>query len=182
MVNFSTLSNTERMETLTGTIEQISISNGGVPKFAVPMARARRLGLEGDRQAHPQFHGGPRQALLLVSDEDLTALRQSGFPVFRGALGENLTVSGLNFRLLRAGMRFRAGEAIIELTKLRVPCEQLDPYNRGAGQIQEFLYDKQVKGGDVTSPRWGMGGMYASVIQEGIIKAGDIIRLLDQAV
>lgn len=170
------------MELVTGTIQQINVSNGGVPKLPVAEAHAGPLGLEGDRQAHPQYHGGPRKALLLMSEEDLASLKEAGFPVYPGALGENLTLRGIDFRRLRPGMRMRAGEAVIELTKVRAPCSQLDPYNNGGGPIQECLYDEAVKSGDVTSPRWAMGGMYASVIVEGLIKTGDIIKWLDQAV
>ena len=168
---------------MTGTIREINLSNGGVPKHPVPEATAVKLGLVGDRQAHPQIHGGLRQALLLISAEDLEVLKESGFPVYPGALGENLTISGLDFRKLRQGMRFRAGEAVIELTKLRAPCSQLDPYNvSGDARIQDRLSDKAAESGDSTSAAWGMGGFYASVLIEGSIRRGDIIRLLDQAV
>jgi MOSC domain-containing protein YiiM len=170
--------------TLEGRVVQVSVSNGGVPKLAVPQACATRLGLEGDRHAHPEVHGGPLQALLLVSQADLDALRRDDFPVFPGALGENLTVDGMDFRSLRTGQRFRVGEAVIELTKIRRPCETLDVYNtqEHGERIQFRLYDKAVKAGDTTSPRWAFGGFYAAVVFEGIIRKDDIIRLLDQAV
>lgn len=164
---------------MTGRIIQVNVSNGGVPKRAVPHAHAGRLGLEGDRQAHPQFHGGPRQALLLICAEAMDALKAEGWPVFYGALGENLTTEGLDRRQMRVGQRFRAGEAILELTKLRVPCKQLNPY--GAG-IQKAVYDERVKAGDATSPVWGIAGFYASVLEPGLIRAGDEIRLLEQLV
>ena len=95
----------------------------------------------------------------MVSGEDLESLKDKGFPVYPGALGENLTVTGLDFRKLRLGMRFRAGEAVIELTKFRVPCDQLDPYNPGEREdrIQSHLYDKAVKGGDVKVATLGDG-------------------------
>src|SRR3974390_2889648 len=106
---------------LTGIVHQISISKGGVPKLAVPEAWANPLGLDGDEHSQPQFHGGLLKALLLVSLEDLEALRSEGFPVFPGALGENLTISGIDFRKLRGGQRFVVGDAAIELTALRKP-------------------------------------------------------------
>jgi MOSC domain-containing protein YiiM len=99
-------------------------------------------------------------------------------------MGENLTVSGIDFRQLRAGMRFRAGEAFIELTKLRTPCNTLSVYNpRGDfGPLQSELYDATAKAGDPSTPRWAMGGFYAAVVQPGLIRTGDIIQLIDQAV
>jgi len=156
----------------TGIIEQLSISKGGVPKYPILQAWAGPLGLEGDVQCHTEIHGGPRQALLLISREDLDALREEGFPVVPGSLGENLTVSGIDFRELRSGMRLRAGDAVIELTRLRRPCIQLEVYNGGEpGRIQQAVLAVA-----------GRSGYYASVLQAGAIRPGDPIVLIDAAV
>jgi MOSC domain-containing protein YiiM len=48
-----------------GRIVQISVSNGGVPKTAVPEARITEEGVEGDRQRHTEIHGGPDRAVCL---------------------------------------------------------------------------------------------------------------------
>lgn len=164
---------------MTGTVVQVSISRGGVPKWAVREAYATPLGLEGDSHAHPQIHGGRRQALLLIASEIIDTLRMRGYPVFYGALGENLTTRGIDRLQMRIGQRFRVGEAIIELTKVRVPCATIEVYGKDIGQE---IFDGQVKSGDVTSPRWAMSGMYASVIQAGTIRQNDIIALVDQVV
>lgn len=167
-----------------GSVISVNLSKGGVPKLPVSSAQANSLGLEGDGHAHPRFHGGPFKALLLIAQEDLDHLQALGFDVFPGALGENLTVQGLDFRQLRPGMRFRAGPVVIQLTTLRVPCATLDRYNSApsSGRIQDAVYDSLVKSGDPSSPRWGVGGFYASVEHPGLIRQGDIISLLDQAV
>jgi len=156
------------------TILQVSISLGGLPKYAVPQAYIAPLGLEGDRHAHPQIHGGPQKAVLLVSAENLEALAALGFPLAPGALGENLTTRGLDFRQLRIGDRVRAGGALLEIAKPRGPCSQLDIY--GPGLARE-IYDSRVSAGDYTSPRWGMSGLYAAVLAPGPVAAGDIIAL-----
>ena len=168
---------------LSGTVSQVSLNKGGVPKLAVPEAWANALGLEGDAHSHPHIHGGIRKALLLVSLEDLETLRSEGFPVFPGALGENLTISGIDFRRLRSGQRFIVGNAAIELTSLRTPCHTLDVYNPEAERrIQERLFDALAKAGDPASAVWAMGGFYASVVQRGLIGTGATIALADQAV
>lgn len=157
---------------MTGVIEQVSISKGGVPKYSTLEAWAGPLGLEGDMQRHTEIHGGPSQALLLISREDLDALREQGFPVVPGSLGENLTVSGINFRQLRTGMRLRAGDAVISLTKIRRPCAQLEIYNGGEkGRIQAAVLAVAAR-----------SGYYASVVQAGAIRPGDVIALIDAAV
>jgi MOSC domain-containing protein YiiM len=155
-------------------ILQINISRGGVPKRPVPEVMITPLGLEGDSWAHPEIHGGPRQAVLLITAETIDELAGRGYPVYPGALGENLTTRGLDRRQLRLGQRLRAGDALLELTKVRVPCDTLDVYGVTLGRE---IYDKLVKAGDPASPRWGMSGFYAAVIEPGRVRVDDIITV-----
>ena len=71
------------------------------------------------------------------------------------------------------------GEVIVELTKMRAPCHQLDGY--GAG-IQKAVYNKPaVKADDHTTPTWGLSGFYASVIEGGLLAPGAPVLLLEQS-
>ncbi len=159
---------------MTGQIIQINISRGGIPKRPIPGGVITPLGLEGDSWAHPEIHGGPRQAVLLIAAEVVDELIARGYPLYYGALGENLTTRGLDRRQLRLGQRLRAGLALLEITKLRGPCSTLDIYGP---TIKQEIYDRQVKAGDPTSPRWGMSGFYASVIEPGPVRVNDIIAV-----
>jgi MOSC domain-containing protein YiiM len=162
-----------------GSILQVSISRGGVPKRAISEGNLTPLGIAGDKYAHPLIHGGPKQAVLLMSSESITKLTTLGFAVYPGALGENITTVGIDHAQWRAGQRWRIGLIIVELTEVRVPCNQLNVYGSG---IQKAMYDPQVQAGDPSSPRWAMSGFYASVVQPGPIRPGDPISLLDQMV
>jgi len=162
-----------------GSILQINISPGGVPKRAVPEAVVTVEGIRGDSWAHPDIHGGPNQALLLITSEGIDELIAQGYPLYPGALGESLTTQGLDRRQMRAGQRYRAGEILLELTKLRTPCTTLDVYGPS---IKLAVYDAQVKAGDATSPRWGLSGFYARVLRGGVIRLHDIIELVGQTV
>src|SRR3981189_283740 len=135
-------------------IVQINTSRGGLPKLPIqqPEAVVHRLGIEGDAVAHPQFHGGPRQALLLITEEGLEELKQMGFPVYPGAMGENLTIRGLDRLQMRGGQRYRVGQIIFELTKLRVPCNALNVFGE---PIKAAVYDNLGKAGNPESPAWG---------------------------
>lgn len=164
---------------MTGSIVQISVSPGGVPKRPIAEAEVTPLGIRGDAWAHPQIHGGPNQALLIITSEGIEELIGQGFPIFPGALGENLTTAGLDRRAMRIGQRYRAGDVMLEITKMRSPCATLDVYGPS---IKQAVYDAQVKAKDASSPRWGLAGFYARVLRSGFIRPKDIIELVDQVV
>lgn len=159
-----------------GSVLQINVSPGGVPKRPIPDGVVTPLGITGDRHANPQVHGGPRQAILLITSEGIEELREQDFPLYYGALGENLTTRGLNRRSVRIGQRYRIGEILVEITKVRAPCETLNAYPG----IQRAIYDQEVKAGNPASPLWGLSGFYASVLRAGTIHPGDSIQLLDE--
>jgi len=159
-----------------GVILQVNVSRGGIPKRPVLHGDVGLDGVAGDSWDHPNIHGGTKQAILLVTAEGIEELKALGFHLYPGALGENFTTQGLDRRALRIGQRFRAGEAIIQLTKLRSPCATLDVHGRG---IQKAMMDARAAARDPTSPRWGLSGFYASVVQPGIVRAGDTIALVE---
>jgi MOSC domain-containing protein YiiM len=160
---------------VTSSIVQVNASPGGIPKWPISSAMLTPQGLAGDACAHPTIHGGPKQAVLLIASEVIDELKSLGYPVFYGALGENLTTRGLDRRQLRIGQQLRAGGALIEITKVRGPCASLDIYGPG---IKQEIYDKQVKAGNPASPRWGMSGFYARVLQPGHVRPDDIIVIV----
>jgi MOSC domain-containing protein YiiM len=160
-----------------GTIVQINISPGGLPKHPISGGLITYLGLEGDDHAHPEFHGGPQQAILLIAAEVIEELQHRGYPVGFGSMGENLTTRGIDVHNLRIGDRLRAGGALLEITKPRGPCRQLDIYGPS---IKAEIYDSRVKARDHTSPHWGMSGMYLSVVEPGPVCPGDIIAVVSQ--
>jgi MOSC domain-containing protein YiiM len=160
---------------MTGSVLQINISPGGVPKLPVPSANVRVEGIEGDGHKNTQLHGGPQRAILLITSEGLEELAALGFAVTPGALGENLTTKGIPRRDLRIGQRLRVGtEVVIEITKRRSPCSAL---NRYGPKIQSAIFDELVKAEDPASPKWGLSGFYASVVAPGVIRPGDPITV-----
>lgn len=163
---------------MSASVVSINVSSGGVPKRPVLFAEISPLGVAGDRHAHPDLHGGPRQAVLLITSEGIDELKIAGFPLYAGALGENITTLGLDRRAFRLGQRYRLGEIIVEITKVRRPCEQLTPYGEG---IQKAIFDADVKAGNPASPLWGLTGFYAAVLQPGTLRPGDAITLLEEA-
>ncbi len=160
-----------------GIVLQINISRGGVPKRPIARGELGFLGLAGDDHNDTQHHGGPRKALLLIAAEVVDELRGEGWPLFYGALGENITTRGMDHKRWRPGQKYAIGSTIIELTQPRGPCATLDVYGRG---IQKRIFDAQVKALDATSQRWGLSGFYAAVRRPGIIETNDSLEAIEQ--
>lgn len=158
-----------------GTIVQVNTSRGGLPKRAVPGGFLSEAGLEGDRQAHPGIHGGPRKAILLIAAEIVDDLAARGYPLFYGALGENLTTRGISIRELRIGDCLQAGGALLEITQPRGPCSAIHVYGES---LKDQIYDARVKDLDFDSPRWGMSGFYARVLEPGYLSTNDSVYLV----
>jgi MOSC domain-containing protein YiiM len=158
-----------------GTILQVNTSPGGLPKRPIEEGFIGPLGIEGDVHAHPQIHGGPQQAILIIASETVDELKARGYPLFYGAMGENLTTRGLDIRDIRVGDQIRVGGALLEITKPRGPCTALDVYG---DTLKAVVYDAKVKARDHSSPCWGLSGFYASVVEPGPVRVGDAIRVV----
>jgi MOSC domain-containing protein YiiM len=153
-----------------GTLVSINTSDGGVPKQPVDEAHVGVNGVAGDRQRDLRFHGGPNRAVCLYSLELIQALQAEGHPIGVGSVGENLTVSGVDWSAMTPGRRVRVGPILLELTKYAHPCRNLVPYFRGGEltRISQKIHP-------------GSGRLYARVLEEGLVRPGDPVELLDAA-
>lgn len=150
-------------------IFQINVSNGGVPKLAVRQTEVTSLGVAGDRQANTEVHGGPERAVSLFSLERILALQAEGHPIFPGSVGENVTVTGLDWEQMSPGRRLRLGdEVLVEMTKYTTPCNKIEAsfQEDDYGRISQNQY-----------PGWSR--LYARVLQPGVIKTGDVVELIE---
>ena len=149
-------------------IFQINVSQGGVPKRALPHADVTADGLVGDRQADRKHHGGPQRAVCLYALERILSLQEEGHPIFPGAAGENVTVAGLDWSEVAPGQRWRLGtDVVIEIVSYTPPCATIRPCFRA--QQQNRISQKH-------NPGWSR--VYARVLQPGRIGVGDVITRL----
>lgn len=139
---------------------QLNVSQGGVPKRAVAEATLTELGLEGDRVKHTRIHGGPERAVCLYSLERILALQEEGATVFPGALGENVTLVGLDWDRVAPGARLALGECLVEVTKFTTPCSTTSPFV--CGDVKRFHQDHH--------PGWSR--VYARVLRGGRLAPG----------
>ena len=151
-----------------GSIHQLSASNGGVPKRPLEHARALIGGLEGDAQADRKHHGGPERALCLFSVEQIQEMASEGHPIAPGLAGENVTISGLDWSLVVPGARLRlGGEVLVEVTNYTAPCM------KNAAWFADGDFNRM---NQKTHP--GCSRVYARVLEEGQLRTGDAVDLL----
>jgi MOSC domain-containing protein YiiM len=143
-------------------IAQISASLG-VPKRRVASATVTVLGLDGDGHRNTEHHGGVERAVCLYAIEQIEALRAEGHAVAPGALGENVTVAGLDWRTVGPGARLRLGdEVVLEVTRYTSPCVTIAPLFHGR-DVSRVSHKRH--------PGWSR--VYARVLVPGTIREGD---------
>ena len=150
-----------------GQVEFINISDGGVPKRPWAECDITIAGLSGDRQRNLKYHGGPDRAVLLYSLERICSLQEEGHPIAPGTIGENLTVSGLDWDLLVPGAQVEVGPVRLELTSHASPCDTL---------AASFLEGRFVRVSQKVHPGWSR--VCARVLIEGRVTVGDPVRVL----
>ena len=96
-----------------GKLLAINISKErGTEKREVPQAElVADYGIMGDAHA-----GKWHRQVSLLSAEKIDAFRARGAQIDNGAFGENLIISGFDFKNLPLGTRFCIGDAILEMT------------------------------------------------------------------
>lgn len=153
---------------MNGRIVQISVSPGGVPKTAVAAARVTTLGLEGDGHRDREHHGGPERAICLYAMEAIDKLRVEGHAIVPGALGENVTIQGLEWSTIIPGCHLRLGESVVvQITRFTSPCTNIMPVFKD-GDFSRVSEKRH--------PGWSR--VYARVLATGSIRQGDPVRLL----
>lgn len=146
---------------------QVSSSPGGVPKLPRAFDEVAELGLASDAQRHLKVHGGPRRAVCLYGLERILALQAEGHPIYPGAVGENLTLVGLDWREVIPGRLLRIGDAIEpELRSYTVPCATI---------AAAFADGDSRRIDQERHPGWSR--LYASVRRGGRVRPGDPVSL-----
>src|SRR3979409_290592 len=93
-----------------GRVHSINVSNGGVPKLPIAEALIGPSGVAGDKHSDNDNHGGLDRALCLFSLERISKLQAEGHPIVPGAIGENITIQGVDWAMLAPGSRIHLGD------------------------------------------------------------------------
>jgi MOSC domain-containing protein YiiM len=166
---------------MTGTL-LLSIQTGRIAPLgpnAVPSAFVKTLregavavtplGLQGDEQADLQAHGGPEKAVYAYAATHYPAWAKL-FPATAftsGAMGENLTLAGLEEKDICVGDVHSIGSSLLQVCQPRQPC-----FKFALRHGNKYLPKAMVKN--------GFSGWYYRVLQTGFVKAGDLLALYDR--
>jgi MOSC domain-containing protein YiiM len=137
------------------------------------------LGVDGDAHSGARVKHRSRVAkdptqpnlrqVLLFPSELLDDLATRGFDVPPGALGENVTTTGVDIFDLPTGTVLRLGaEAMVVLTGLRNPCGQINGLHDGL--LGELRFE-------VDGETLRRGGVMSVVVNGGEVRAGDPIEI-----
>ena len=142
-----------------GVIKGICISeNRGTAKHEIEEAiLVKDWGIQGDAHA-----GHWHRQVSLLSYEKIEEFRKKGADIEPGAFGENLIVSGYDFRNLAVGTRFQCGEAVLEMTQIGKECHN-----------HCEIYKRM---GECIMPR---EGVFAIVLHGGTIRKGDLLERIE---
>jgi MOSC domain-containing protein YiiM len=166
----------------------VAVALDGEHRFSKRTAESIRLvqgvGVAGDAHAgvtvqhRSRVARDPSQPNLrqvhLIHAELLDEVDEDGFTVPPGAMGENVTTRGLDLLGLATGTVLELGDdAAIEVTGLRNPCLQIDAYEHG------LL--KRMVGRDADGNVVRRAGVMAVVLQGGVVRPGDRIRVQEPA-
>jgi MOSC domain-containing protein YiiM len=106
----------------------------------------------------------------LIHAELHDELRDAGFAVSAGQMGENVTTRGVDLLGLPVGTRLLLGDtATVEVTGLRNPCAQLNGITPG---LMAATLDHDEDGNLVRK-----AGVMGVVVSGGEVRAGDAIRV-----
>jgi MOSC domain-containing protein YiiM len=143
----------------------------GIFKSAVAGPRMlRRLNLDGDGQADLENHGGVAKALYAYPSEHYEFWRKElpGMELPWGIFGENLTTEGLKEEDAGIGDHYRIGRAVVMVRQPRIPCYKLGVRFGRDDMAKRFLAS-------------GRSGIYFSVVEEGLVSAGDTIERIHRS-
>lgn len=157
-------------------VGKVALLDGGI-KSAIakkPVLERQELtftGLKADEQANRRYHGGPEKAIHHYPFEHYALWRKDigskSVLESAGAFGENFSTCGLDEKAIAIGDVFRVGDAIVEVSQGRQPCEMLNIHF----SVPDMALRVQTN---------GRTGWYYRVLEEGFVRAGDAMTLIER--
>ncbi len=123
------------------------------------------LGIKEDFVGSPKHHGGPDQAIYVYGMKDYEWWStELGRTIEAGTFGENLTISELESAKFNIGDYLHVGAITLQVAAPRIPCSTF------AKRMEDPKFVKRFRAAE-------RPGLYCRVIKEGIVTAGDEVRV-----
>ena len=130
----------------------------GERKHPVPEIALRRdHGIVGDAHA-----GNWHRQVSLLAEESVDTMRALGLTLAPGDFAENILTRGIVLKTLPVGTRLRVGETVLETTQIGKQCHNDCAIKKTTGRC--------------VMPT---DGVFAVVLEEGVIRPGDAIEILE---
>ena len=131
----------------------------GTPKHPVPEIRLKlRHGIVGDAHA-----GDWHRQISLLAEESVDTMRTAcPIPLTDGIFAENINTVGIDLKRLPVGTRLRIGGTEVEVTQIGKECHSDCAIKQAVGKC--------------VMPT---EGIFAVVVREGTVRAGDEIEILE---
>ena len=147
------------------------VPSGFVKQSRTDAVKVNLLNLDGDEQADLSVHGGFEKAVYGYAASHYPAWAAE-FPELApafvgGAMGENLTISGLDEGMICVGDIHAIGSTLLQVCQPRQPC-----FKFALRHTNRRLPRAMVKA--------GRAGWYYRVVREGVVRAGDAVSLHDR--
>lgn len=160
----------------------LSVHSSPTHSFSKPVVPAIELvegvGVRGDAHSgvtvkhRSRVRADPDQPNLrqvhLLHAELFDHLEPLGHVVGPGQLGENITTRGVDLLALPVGTRLGMGGAVVTITGLRNPCQQINDFQPGL--LRHLVHTK-----DGETVR--LAGVMGTVSRGGVVRTGDDIAV-----
>ncbi|MBD1382554.1 MOSC domain-containing protein [Metabacillus arenae] len=139
-----------------------------VQKKSVKEAFLSFNGFNDDDVANKKHHGGPDRAVLIYAYEHYSFWEKEFGKQFQvPGFGENLTATGMKESEVYIGDTYQVGDAIIQVTQGRIPCQTLSQYNEENHLLKRIV-------------ETGYTGILCRVLKEGILTENSPITLIER--
>ncbi|WP_108882314.1 MOSC domain-containing protein [Anderseniella sp. Alg231-50] len=141
-------------------------------QLAEAALRLEENGFVDDRQADLKVHGGPEKAVHHYASEHMEFWRgmfpEQGDQFVPGCFGENISTTGLHEDNLCLGDILSLGTARVQVCQGRQPCWKLNEHTGIRAMAAQFQ-------------KTACTGWYYRVLKNGVVAAGDDMKLLDRS-
>jgi len=144
-----------------------TIGEVGLPKIKVDNTMITLSGIKGDYNNFRKIkkNNDPNMSILILCMDVIDELNKEGWPVKPGDLGENITITGINYDDLAPKQKYYIDSALIEITLICDPCSSL--------KVLPYIGNKRIN--DFIKTMMNRRGWYAKVLKVGKIKQGSLI-------